>query len=59
MKTTAAILAAFAIAAAALPLVAGDYFIGVGLSLLMYVTALGEALLFSEAGVHERRHSLR
>ena len=37
MKTTAAILAAFALAAAALPFVAGDYFIGVGLSLLMYV----------------------
>jgi branched-chain amino acid transport system permease protein len=37
MRATAAILAALALAAAALPLVAGDYFVGVGLSLLMYV----------------------
>jgi branched-chain amino acid transport system permease protein len=37
MKATAAILVALALAAAALPLVAGDYFVGVGLSLLMYV----------------------
>src|SRR5690606_19685544 len=33
----ALILAALALAAAALPSVAGDYYIGVGLSLLMYV----------------------
>lgn len=36
-NATAAALACLGIAAAALPLVAGDYFIGVGLSLLMYV----------------------
>jgi branched-chain amino acid transport system permease protein len=36
MKTIA-LLAALAVAAGALPLVAGDYYIGVGLSLLMYV----------------------
>lgn len=33
----ALVLAALALAAAALPLVAGDYYVGVGLSLLMYV----------------------
>jgi branched-chain amino acid transport system permease protein len=33
----ALLLAALALAAAALPLVAGDYYVGVGLSLLMYV----------------------
>ncbi len=37
MKLTAAVLIALAGAAAAAPFVAGDYFIGVGLSLLMYV----------------------
>lgn len=36
-NATAAALACLGIAAAAVPLVAGDYFIGVGLSLLMYV----------------------
>ena len=37
MKTTAALLSLVALAFAALPLDAGDYFIGVGLSVLMYV----------------------
>jgi len=37
MKGTVGALAALAIAAAFLPFVAGDYFVGVGLSLLMYV----------------------
>jgi branched-chain amino acid transport system permease protein len=36
-RATLAVLAALAAAMAALPLAAGDYFIGVGLSLLMYV----------------------
>jgi len=37
MKGTAAVLIGLAVLAAAVPLVAGDYFVGVGLSLLMYV----------------------
>lgn len=37
MKLGTAVLVALALAAAALPLVAGDYFVGVGLSLMMYV----------------------
>ncbi len=37
MKGTAAVLIALAALAAAVPLVAGDYYVGVGLSLLMYV----------------------
>jgi branched-chain amino acid transport system permease protein len=37
MKVSAAVLIGLALAAAALPLVAGDYFVGVGLLLLMYV----------------------
>ena len=37
MKATAALLSILVLAFAALPLGAGDYFIGVGLSVLMYV----------------------